>query len=363
MTDYFEIDFMDVESAKSGDAIPLRYCIGEKISIHVVDGGFQATGDAVVGHIKKYYGNPHFIDRVIVTHPDGDHAGGLRTVLEEFTVGELWMLRPWLYADELIDRFSTYESVDRLRSRLKTLYPNLAALEAIAEEQGIPIREPFQGAILGAFTVMAPAKARYLDLIVESDRTPESVEETMKTTTDGLAEMFKDLTAKAVAFLKAAWGVEVFSPNETSAENNMSVIQYAYISNHKILLTGDAGRSALNEAADYAPMVGLTLPGIDRFQVPHHGSRRNVSTETLDRWLGTKLVTQLPADQSNFTALISSAKADTHHPRKAVVRALIHRGAKVSCTEGQSIRTSHNAPTRDGWTAAPVRPYPDENEE
>lgn len=69
----------------------------------------------------------------------------------------------------------------------------------------------------------------------------------------------------------------------------MSVVQYANLHGHRILLTGDAGRAGLAEAADYAPFAGLALPGIDRFQVPHHGSRRNVSTEILDRWLGAQL--------------------------------------------------------------------------
>ena len=65
----------------------------------------------------------------------------------------------------------------------------------------------------------------------------------------------------------------------------MSVIQYANLCSEKILLTADAGRDALTEAADYAPWAGLILPGINRFQVPHHGSRRNLSTEILNRWL------------------------------------------------------------------------------
>jgi hypothetical protein len=57
---------------------------------------------------------------------------------------------------------------------------------------------------------------------------------------------------------------------------------------------------ALTEAADYAPHIGLTLPRIDRFQVPHHGSRRNVSTEILDRWLGERLPTRLLGGQAKF---------------------------------------------------------------
>ena len=109
MSDFFEIDFLDVESAKSGDAILVRYKVNEELFIHVVDGGFQATGEAVVKNIRQYYDRPTFIDSVVVSHSDGDHAGGLRSVLEEFRVGALWMLRPWLYADELINRFSRYD--------------------------------------------------------------------------------------------------------------------------------------------------------------------------------------------------------------------------------------------------------------
>lgn len=362
MSNYFEMDFLDVESNKSGDAITVRYSVNGEISIHVVDGGFQATGDSVVQHINSYYNNPSYIDRVVVTHPDGDHAGGLRTVLESFDIGELWMLRPWMYADEIIDRFETYSSVDRLESRLRTLYPNLAALEEIALEKGIEIFEPFQGAAIGEFIVMAPSKERYLNLIVESDRTPESVEVAQKSAFSSMSEAFGTAVTKVTNLLRAVWGEEVFSTNETSAENEMSVVQYSKLCDIKILLTADAGRSALTEAADYAPNIGLNLPGIDRFQVPHHGSRRNVNSEILDRWVGEKQSDEYQSNGS-FTAIISSAKADTHHPRKAVVRAMIHRGANVYTTEGKTICSSYNSPGRAGWGSLTPEVYPTEQEQ
>ncbi|OOG24256.1 competence protein ComEC [Thioalkalivibrio denitrificans] len=363
MSDYFEIDFLDVESSKSGDAISLRYQIDDSAYIHVVDGGFQAAGQSVVEHIKKYYGNPAYIGHVIVSHPDGDHAGGLRTVLETFEVGHLWMLRPWVYAGEIIDRFSRFSSIENLQRRLREIYPNIAALEEIAEERGIPIYEPFQGERIGAFCVLAPTKQRYLDLVVQSERTPESTEEERKFSGDGIAAFLERAAARTMSLLKAAWGTEVFSPEETSAENEMSVIQYANLCEKRIVLTADAGRAGLAEAADYAPHVGLALPGVDRFQVPHHGSRRNVSTELLDRWLGPRLSAKPQNGQERFTAIISSAKKDEDHPRKAVVRAFIHRGAKVITTEGRSIRTGHNAPHREGWTAVTPVEYPEEQEE
>jgi|SRR5665811_653309 len=359
MADFFEIDFLDVQAKRSGDAIPIRYSLNGTTRIHVTDGGFQDTGDTVIEHIKKYYDAPSYVDAVVVTHPDGDHAGGLIKLFGEYEIGELWMLRPWLYADELIDRFSRFNSVDNLIKRLKELYPNIAALEELAEEHDVSICEPLQGALIGHFGVMAPTKSRYLDLIVESEKTPEST----KAEQLSLARAAGRVSEKVIAFIRAAWGQETFPDDDTSAENNMSVIQYANLCGKKVLLTGDAGRAALEEAADYAPYVGLSLPGIDRFQVPHHGSRHNVSTELLDRWLGPQLRSQLDQSGSNFTAVVSAAKVDEAHPRKSVVRAFIHRGGKVITTEGRSMRNDHNAPDREGWVPAEPVPYPEEEEE
>ena len=358
MDDFYEIDFLNVDSKKSGDAICIRYQTNGVQRIHVVDGGFQATGDKVVTHINDHYGKPTYIDAVVVTHPDGDHAGGLRSVLETYSVGELWMLRPWLYADELIDRFKRFTSVENLKKRLKELYPNLLALEDIALRKGIVIKEPFQGAAIGNFNVMAPSKARYLDLVVESDKTPEHHERTE----DVFSGLFGMLNEAARTLVAVLWGDENFSSEPTSAENEMSIVQYVNLCDNKILLTGDAGRDALTEAADYAPYVGLALPGIDRFQVPHHGSRRNVSTELLDRWLGEKPFFQPAPDDTTFTAIVSASKEDEHHPRKSVVRGMIHRKGKVISTEDGCIRTQNNAPAREGWSAVTPLAYPEEQE-
>lgn len=206
---------------------------------------------------------------------------------------------------------------------------------------------------------MAPTKGRYLNLIVDSDKTPEAVRDEHVS----FVETAGRIAAKAAAFIRSMWGQETFPEEDTSAENNMSVIQYANLCGSRILLTGDAGRAALEEAADYAPYVGLTLPGIDRIQVPHHGSRHNISTEILDRWIGPRLTTQPGANSTAFTAVVSAAVADKDHPRKSVVRAFIHRGGRVLSTERGSTRISHNAPKREGWDAAEPLPYPEEQEE
>lgn len=357
MADYFELDFLSVETKRSGDAICIRYSVGDQTRVHVIDGGYIDTGEQIVSHVKTHYGTSH-VDNVVLTHSDQDHANGLRKVLEQCTVGTLWMNRPWLYAEELIDRFEMYNSVEHLRRKLREIYSGPAALEDIANEKKIPIREAFQGATIGSFTVMTPSKARYLDLIVDSQKTPEAADEK---TLDSIVEALAKGLKKAANVVKAIWGAEYFPVEGTSAENEMSLVQYASIAGKTILLTGDTGRQGLAEAADYAPHVGLTLPGIYAFQVPHHGGRHNVDTATLNRWLGEPL----PAMPTTTTwhAICSSAKADEDHPKKSVKRAMLHRGAHFAETEGRPVNLTIGKPLRAGWTAIPQADYPHEQEE
>lgn len=352
MADYIEIDFLDVESGKSGDAITIRYSVGGVVGVHVVDGGYVDTGEKIIGHIESHYSATH-IDNVILTHTDSDHANGLRKVLEECSVGTLWMNRPWIHASEIIERFSTYNSVAALERKLRSVYESASILEEIALRRGIDIKSPFQGCKIGPFDVLAPSKSRYLDLIVSSDRTPEHLVEA------SLESIIKELLRSTKGVVAAAWGEEYFPEDGTSNENEMSVVQYACINDKKIVLTGDAGREGLSEAADHSSAVGLVLPGVHLFQVPHHGGRRNVSTELLDRWLGARFA--VAPGEPTWSAICSSAKADEDHPKKSVIRAMLHRGAHFSSTEGKGVCWAEGI-ERAGWGPIPQTPYPNEQE-
>lgn len=357
MSDCIEIDFLGVETDKSGDAIALRYTVDGVTSIHVVDGGFIDTGDQIIEHLRTNYGTTK-IEHVVLTHSDQDHANGLRAVLEKCKVGRLWMNRPWLYAAELLPRFPTYKSVDALERKLRSVYTGPLALEKIALERSIPISEAFTGSQVGEFTVLTPSKERYLQLIAESEKTPETVtqESFLKTAMDGVVR-----AATAIANLvRAAWGEEVFPASGTSSENEMSVVQYASINGKRVLLTGDTGRDGLTDAADYIESRGIVLPGIWCFQVPHHGGRHNINTEVLDRWAGPRL-DQMP-ETTTWNAVCSSAKADTHHPKMSVKRAFLHRGAHWSETEGRTICVASGI-TRSNWSAIPQATYPTEQED
>ncbi|ELS4492787.1 TPA: MBL fold metallo-hydrolase [Klebsiella michiganensis] len=356
MADYFEVDFLGVETAKSGDAIALRYSIGGVEGVHVIDGGYIDTGSQVVDHIEKFYGSK-IIDNVVLTHPDSDHANGLRKVLEECDVKVLWMNRPWLYAEELISRFKTYQSIDALRSKLKQVYSASAELERIANEKKIPIKSPFQGERIGPFDILAPSYHRYLELIVDSEKTPDVATESLSgVVSDGLRSIYSRITN----LVRAVWGDEYFPTSPTSSENEMSVVQAGIINGKKILFTGDAGRDGLSEAIDYSSQVNFTLPGVNMFQVPHHGGRHNVSTEILDKILGVRLIQ--PSGTTSWCGICSSAKEDKDHPKNSVKRAILHRGGHWSETEGKTVHWGTGI-IREGWTSIPQAVYPEEQED
>lgn len=358
--EFYEIDFLPVNSPKSGDAITLRYKDYDSSPvIHVVDGGFQVTGESVINHIRKYYGSDASIDHMVLTHPDNDHAGGLREILSELDVKNLWMLRPWDYSKEILPRFSRFTNEENLSKRLKEKYKNIKVLEDIANEKGVPIHSPFAGQKIGLFTVLAPSKDLYLDLVVNSEKTPDVKEErAVANESYGLLKSFAD----KLRLIASEWGEEIFSDEETSCENEMSVVQAGVLCDKKILLTGDAGVRSLEEAINNIHFSGMSLQEFNLVQVPHHGSRRNVNSKILDQLLGKKKGF-FEAGETHFTAVISASEEDEKHPRKSVIRAFHHRGAKVLTTEKNQIQAKFRAPAREGWGPATAVPYPEEQEQ
>ncbi len=249
MIKFFEIDFLEAGDKSSGDAITLRYRDDRDTDyIHVVDGGYTDDGDKIVEHIGNYYGNATFIDHVVLTHPDGDHAAGLKKILEELGIGILWMNRPWEHIEELLPRFNYDYTEEGLVRRLKKDFPHTAELEEIAKNKDIEIRQVFQGDQIGAFTVLAPSFNRYIDLVVESDKTPEPARAAAR---EG---RFFERIATFMKNVAANWGEENLKGDSegTSPENESSIVQFAELCGKKILLTGDAGVKALDEAYYYA---------------------------------------------------------------------------------------------------------------
>jgi beta-lactamase superfamily II metal-dependent hydrolase len=353
----YEVDFLPVGES-NGDAICIRYGTEQTgYTIHIVDGGYTDTGQLIVDHIKTYYGNPSYIDHVVLTHADQDHAAGLRTVLQSFKVGNLWMNRPWLYCDEIVGSFHGLYTVEGLRKKIRSEYSILVELEELAAKNGTIVNEVFAGHQIGAVRVLAPLRDTYLKLIPELDRTPESYAEGERS---ALVRAF-DTLAKAVKRFFETWTDEKLeeNPDPVSASNESSVIQLGKVDQWSFVLTGDGGPKALMEAAHVANYYSLLSPP-DLFQIPHHGSRRNVTPSVLNAWLGMPLAKGSPRRGGAYCC-VGTNKPE--YPRKRVQNAFTRRGYEVSTTKGGTIRWQRNMPVRAGWQAVAVEHFVESYEE
>ena len=340
----YEVDFIGVgsEVKKDADAICFRWLDGTDYwgrsiyKVGVFDGGFEAHGKKMVEHMNQYYFNSlsyreKVIDFVFISHPDQDHTIGIKTILENFTIRNLYMNRPWLYADELFDKVNDGRmTIESLRRKLRNTYKTIAEIEDIALEKGIAIHEAFQGdEIEGKLLIASPSRQLYLDFLVKSEKTP--LEESQSASSMFFSDFVKSVKNYVYSLLET-WTKELLREEvETSAENETSIVLRGVIGFDGFFLVGDAGVIALNEAMDYLESIGEDIKGsVELYQIPHHGSRHNVNPSTLNRMLGSKLN---EGETRNYCAVASVAE-DSDHPLKMVTNAYIRRGARVPDTKG-----------------------------
>ncbi len=360
----YEVDFLHVgEGEKSGDAICLRFGdlwgARESQFVMVIDGGTMDSGERLVRHIKKHYGT-ETVDLVVSTHPDNDHISGLRVVLNEMTVGRLWMHLPWQHASDFraLFRDRTITSLG-LKRQIRASLDTATEIEELGRRKEVPIDEPFADIDLPfneiGIDVLGPSSSYYANLLPQFRETPEPRALAAESTILGRAATTVFEAAKTVV---ESWHIETLSdPDEdaTSAENNSSAILTIHRDSHTLLFTGDAGTPALDRAADAAETRDIHLPALNFVHVPHHGSRRNVGPTVLDRILGPKY--QTPSNSK--TAFVSASQEAPKHPARKVCNAFQRRGAKdrVYTTEGRNMRHHHDAPPRSDYSKADSVPF------
>ena len=357
----YEVDFIGVgeKSKKDADAICLRWldsCGRYKIAVY--DTGFQAHGEKMVEHLNRYYFDDQYnrkqrdekiIDYVIISHSDQDHVSGTEEIFKNFLVKRLYMNRPWLYVDELYSKIDDKRITKAsLRRRLRENFSYIAEVETLATYYGVPINEVFNSALIeDKFLILSPSKDFYIDLLVESNKTP--LEESSNDTVMGRV-IVSGLLGKILSQLKnlvESWFDEKLREDvSTSAENETSVVLLG-IDEECFLLTGDSGIRGLRKSIDYANSLGVSLKdNVKFYQVPHHGGRHNVSPSILNDLIGTIVAENTEGDK---VAFVSVAK-DSDHPLQMVVNAFVRRGVKIYKTNGDTIHhCSENMPDREGW--------------
>lgn len=350
-----EIDFLPVgDGEKCGDAIALRYGnlhgTRDEQTVVVVDGGFRASGEALVEHINSYYGTNR-VDIVISTHPDQDHVSGLKVVLEEMEVGTLLMHLPWNRSAGISESKAMHFRSPKIDDKFEANFAAASELEELARRKGIKIVEPFEGIRTheGSLEIVGPSEWYYEELLGE-------IADEEKSKAARVAKHVRALLASASEkLLPESLHIETLTDaGETSPQNNTSAITLLRVGEHVALLTADAGIPALERAADRLEALGVGAGMLDFVQVPHHGSRRNVGPTVLNRLLGPK-----GTDSRVGTAFVSASKDAPKHPAKKVTNAFLRRGYPVHGTEGQTKRHHRNAPTRSGWSASAAYPLHD----
>lgn len=356
----FEVEFLRVgDGASSGDAILVHYWDGAEWRIGIIDGGYEDTGWEICNHIRQWYSRDPIVDFVVSTHPDNDHMSGLRVVMENLPVRELWMHVPWAHADNIVGLFQSRRwTIEGLRTELRRQYNYVMELVDLAYKQdpSTTIRLPFQGQQIGPFTFMSPSIEMYEGLMPQFRDTPKPDQNLLQHLGHWLEGIGRRIAKDVRKIVRETWGTETLREGGiTSAENESSVVLLGDLGAGNILLTGDAGLKALGTAVNYAKAQGVDLSKLWLFQVPHHGSRNNISPSMLNRIIG------LPVEEGTTRprpfCIISAGAEDEEHPRQVVVNALSRRGLKPYVTRNGTVRFHNGVQNRDGWTIVAPIPF------
>lgn len=348
----YEIDFIGVPDDKQdSQAVCLRFKNGGgQYTTIVYDAGFTSGGEEMCAHLKRYYSNGDrpCIDYLFCSHSHDDHIGGVVHLIENCDVRRIFFNAPWDCIDELYnritDRRKTRTSLDRL---LREKYSGLDSIEKLANDRGIPLFNSFVESIEvpDVVSVLSPTKDFYIEQTCRENADIFQVPE--KSESDSRAMMLSKV--------REDWDMELLREDvSTSAENETSLILDFDFENERVLMTGDAGPLALTKAIENSEsMLASDIKEVAVYQIPHHGSRHNVTPSILNRLVGPILEKESAVMQTKKVAFACTAST-SDHPKEMVTNAFIRRGCAVYATNGSTIRHYHgNMPSRTGWT--PVR--------
>jgi beta-lactamase superfamily II metal-dependent hydrolase len=335
----YEVDFLAVgQGGRHGDAIAIRFTRPDTGAYAhlIVDAGFDENGEALVDHVQRYF-STRSIDIAVVTHPDGDHIGGMGRVIRDLDVDVL--------------------CIHKLGQRGGASLPAAEAVDELvrlAASRGTAIHEPFAGshAFNGAFRILGPTPEYYEALVAAQ---LEEAEERARPSV--LLEAVRQLGQRLLAALPVE--VPFDDAGGTNPRNNSSAITLISVDGHRMLFPADAGVPALEQALDWADAHGLNAAGAPFVQMAHHGSRHNASSDLLDRMLGPT------GEQQTRTAFVNVGPGAKKHPSPRVANGFMRRGYRVYQTSGQTIHHfSTDAPERPGWTPlTPMAPLDESAED
>jgi beta-lactamase superfamily II metal-dependent hydrolase len=332
----YEFDFLPVgEGERSGDAITARFThpvTGANVHV-VIDAGFERSGESLIEHVKDFYGTD-VVDLALLTHPDGDHIGGMGKVIRGLRVRRLGLHHLAAHG-----------------GRSLRASPEVDDLIAVAQAQGTEAFEPFTGAQFfgGAVTILSPTEAWYEELVAA-----QVAEEASRKAAAGEDSTLLEAASRRLSRLLKTIGIAGFEipfddKGGPGPRNNSSLVTlFKFDDGFRGLLTADAGVAALGYAWDYLEASGVDSSPPDFVQIPHHGSRKNGASDLLDRMLGP---TGQPIQRQAYVSVVANSDI---HPSAKIWNAYYRRGYDPHATQGRKLwRHSPDAPAR--WDYTPLQ--------
>lgn len=248
------------------------------------------------------------------------------------------MHRPWLNdkinTTYFKDKRKTEKSLNKHLQDAFYFAFDLADL-AIKKIGELNISEPRVGSqyLNNVITILGPNIDLYKTSLINSDKTPEQL--------GYITEQKKFSTASDFEYEDFEEGdkIEWYYDETTSPVNETSIITLINFDGNKILLTGDTGREGLRNAFDYAESIGISLSDLKVFQVPHHGSRKNLSPELLDRF------------SASFCILSVPPNGDPKHPSRRLINLMNQKNFSIYKTGNSSLHWGKNCPNRN-WKSS-----------
>lgn len=279
--------------AGHGDCLWIEYGPEDSPSRLLIDGGTTGTHSRLKKRMEQVPREQHGFELLVVTHIDGDHIAGVLKLLEDETLSvsfdDIWFngyrhlpkppleplgpeqgeqLTDWLVKPEL--------------SWNKTFDSDAVAVS----ESGLLPEKWLPGGM--KLTLLSPTIEKLADLrpvwkkvVREAGLDPEAPrleEEDQDTRPSGLER----LGAAKLPDVEALASVPF--EEDGSEANGTSIVLLAEYGGHSILLCADAHADVINASLDKLnAQRGLDSLPLDAVKLPHHGSKANVSAESLEK--------------------------------------------------------------------------------
>jgi beta-lactamase superfamily II metal-dependent hydrolase len=234
----------------------------------LIDGGERQHAPYIKAFLRRR--GALNIDHVVCSHLHKDHAEGLIELAKD---RELHFGRAWVHkteenvdVDELNEAFAATADSPVSQFLFESIVTQQTLVRCL-EGRGVTVSEPFTGKRIGFLGVCGPSRGYYTRLLARFRDV------------DRLRVICEQVEAGRAAELVLEAPDELTVAPRTAPENNASTILVACFGGGNYLFTGDAGAEALERVAGPGVLEGCTW-----MQIPHHGSRHNITRRLIDHF-------------------------------------------------------------------------------